>query len=307
MSTPSQPEAKPAGRHKSPKALQGIPKDVAEFIGDRPIVQGENPQQYDSLFGRLAALIAPRDPIEWIWTKDIADAHWEARRARRFRDEILDLGRFDAMRRVAENLLQQKRCGAGFEKLVEQTVSSWMEADGEVKMATFLRQYDLDPSAIAAEVFMTRGQPYDHLERIAAAADKRRDALFREIERRRAWRAEQFRDASKIRRPVLQIGCPIGASPNLAHRTGSQRADSLPLHRSDRKARPLRGAATVASQGGISRARRVAGNESEQDLLNHRRPAGPNRRCDCLQRASDGPGISQKRQRCRPRSSDGLT
>ena len=65
-------------------------------------------------------------------------------------------------------------------------------------MAAFLRQYDLDPSAIAAEVFMTRGQPYDQLERIAAAADRRRDALLREIERRRAGRAEQFRDASKI-------------------------------------------------------------------------------------------------------------
>ncbi len=198
MAAESKPEAKQEGRCARPATLPGIPKDIAEFIGRRPIVQGENPRQYDSLFGTLAALITPGDPIEWIWTKDIADAHWEARRARCFRDDILDLGRLGAMRRVAENLLQHERCGAGFEKLVEQTVSDWMQPDGEAKMATFLRQYDLDPSAIAAEVFMTRGQPYDQLERLAAAADKRRDALLHEIERRRAWRAEQFRDASKI-------------------------------------------------------------------------------------------------------------
>jgi hypothetical protein len=98
------------------------------------------------------------------------------------------------MRRVAENLLQDKRGEPGFDKLVAKTVSSWMRPDGEAKMAEFLAQYDLDPSAIAAEVFMTRSQPYDQLERIAAAADKRRDAVFREIERR----AAQFRDAAKI-------------------------------------------------------------------------------------------------------------
>ena len=198
MTTESKPESKQGGRHQPPETLQGIPKDVAEFIGNRPIVQGENPQQYDSLFGKLAAMIAPGDPIEWIWTKDIADAHWEARRARRFRDQILDLGRLDAMRRVAENLLQHRRCESNFGELVANTVSDWMQPDGEANMAAFLRQYDLNPSAIAAEVFMTRGQPYDQLERIAAAADRRRDALLREIERRRASRAEQFRNASKI-------------------------------------------------------------------------------------------------------------
>ena len=198
MTTEAKPEGKPAARHQPPAPLQGIPKDVATFIGNRPIVQGENPQQYDALFDRLAALITPADAIEWIWTKDIADAHWEARRARRFRDDILTLGRQGAMRRVAENLLQHRRCEGNFNELVAATVSEWMQPDGEAKMAKFLLEYDLDPSAVAAEVFMSRGQPYDQLERIAAAADKRRDALLREIERRRDWRAERFRDASKI-------------------------------------------------------------------------------------------------------------
>src|SRR5680860_251975 len=118
MAAQSKPEAKQAGRHQPPETLQGIPKNIAELIGRRPVVQGENPRQYDSLFGKLAALITPGDPIEWIWTKDIADAHWEARRAPRFRDEILNLGRFDAMRRVAENLLQHKRCKSNFGELV---------------------------------------------------------------------------------------------------------------------------------------------------------------------------------------------
>lgn len=214
-STKSRPEANQAGRYQSPaktKPLPGIPQDVAEFIGDRPIVKGEDPRLYDALFGKLAALIAPEDPIEWIWTKDVADAHWEARRARRFRDQILDLGRYKAMRRVAENLLQDKRPGREFDELVKETVASWGRPDGEAKMAEFLAQYGLDPSAIAAEVFMARSQPYDQLERIAAAADKRRDAVFREIERRRAWRAEQFREAAKIVDAEAQEVTDLGLS-----------------------------------------------------------------------------------------------
>lgn len=102
------------------------------------------------------------------------------------------------MKRVVENLLQDKRSEPNFNALVASTVSSWIGPDGDSKMEKFLARYDLDPSAIAAEVFMARSEPYDQLERMAAAADKRRDAVFREIERRRAWRAEEFRDAAKI-------------------------------------------------------------------------------------------------------------
>ena len=86
------------------------------------------------------------------------------------------------MRLVAENLLQDKRLEGGFRDLITETVSSWTGADGEAKLAEFLARYDLDPRAIAAEVFMNRSEVYDQLDRIAAAADKRRDAVFREIE-----------------------------------------------------------------------------------------------------------------------------
>ena len=199
--TGCRPNGGRAGRHQSPATARtppSIPQDVAEFIGGRPTVQGEDPRQYDALFDKLAKFIAPEDPIEWIWTKDIIDAHWEARRARRMRDQILDLGRYKAMRRVAENLLQDKRCTRDFDKLVTDTVASWMGPDGEARLAEFLAAHDLDKTAIAAEVFMARAQPYDQLERMAAAADKRRDAVFREIERRRAWRAQLFEEGAKI-------------------------------------------------------------------------------------------------------------
>lgn len=180
------------------RPLPGLPEEVAQYIGDRPIIRGEDPGKYDALFTQIAAFVAPADQIEWIWTKDIVDALWEARRARRMRDQTLELGRHRAMKRLAENLLQDKRATPDFTKDVSEVVSSWNGPGGEAKMAEFLAQYGLDTSAIAAETFLNRAQVYEQADRMAANADKRRDALLREIERHRAWRAQHFRDAADI-------------------------------------------------------------------------------------------------------------
>ena len=109
------------------------------------------------------------------------------------RDQILELNRYNAMRRVAENLLQARRLEPDFSKVVADLVSSWLGPDGEAKMAKFLAEHGLDPSVIAAEAFLNRSQAYDLLERMAAVANKRRDAALRDIDRHRAGRVELIR------------------------------------------------------------------------------------------------------------------
>ncbi len=69
-------------------ASSGLPDDIAEFVGPPPILHGDDPQQYDSVFSRVAAVVAPRDAIEWLWVKDFTDALWEGRRVRKMRDQI---------------------------------------------------------------------------------------------------------------------------------------------------------------------------------------------------------------------------
>jgi hypothetical protein len=218
----SKPEKRHSQQHRPPaKAppLAGLPEDVAEFIGERPIVRGENPQDYDALFTRIEAYIKPADPVEWIWVKNIVDATWEARRFRRMRDQVLDLGRFSAMKRIVETLRQDKRFDADFKKSTTDLVFSWIRgsAEGEAEMAKFLGQYGLEPSAIMAETFMSRSDVYDQLERLAGAADKRRDSVLREIERRRAGRAQQFRDAaSVVDAEVEDVGPRRATAPQLS-------------------------------------------------------------------------------------------
>ena len=118
------------------------------------------------------------------------------------RDQIYELRRNGAMKQVVKTILQENATDAaiGIKPQAEKLVAKWIKngPDGEAQMAEFLAKYGLDSGAILAEVFLGRSHVFDQLERMAAAADKRRDAGFREIERRRAGRAPRFRDAADI-------------------------------------------------------------------------------------------------------------
>lgn len=179
-----------------------LPDDLAEFVGPPPIIRGEDPQQYDRIFNRVAAAVVPADEIEWLWVRDITDAVWQGRRFQRMRDQIYELRRTVAMKQVVKTILQENACDAaiGIKPQAEKLVAEWVKngPDGEAQMAAFLAQYGLDTGAILAEIFLGRSHVFDQLERMAAAADKRRDAVIREIERRRAGRAKPFREAADI-------------------------------------------------------------------------------------------------------------
>ena len=86
VKTHTRPEGSETERDQTAlRPLPGLPEEVAQYIGDRPILRGEDPRVYDALFSQIAAFVAAADQIEWIWTKDIVDAVWEARPARRAR------------------------------------------------------------------------------------------------------------------------------------------------------------------------------------------------------------------------------
>ena len=62
-------------------------------------------------------------------------------RARRIRDQSHELGRYKAMKRVAENLLQDQRSGRSFHELIAKKVASWSAPGGGAKLAEFLAQH----------------------------------------------------------------------------------------------------------------------------------------------------------------------
>jgi hypothetical protein len=58
-------------------------------MGSPPLIEGEDGAAYHLLHGRIAAAVKPKDVIEEIWMRDIADLSWEVLRMRRIKARLL--------------------------------------------------------------------------------------------------------------------------------------------------------------------------------------------------------------------------
>ena len=58
-------------------------KKVYPLLGDPPVWSTENMEAYDELLNGFTQMLEPRDVIELMWTKEAADASWEAARIAR--------------------------------------------------------------------------------------------------------------------------------------------------------------------------------------------------------------------------------
>ena len=67
------------------KPLRSVPPDIEALFGDPPLLSTENPTLYRNMLDRYAESVAPRNIIEWLWVKDVADLSWEIPRLRRYR------------------------------------------------------------------------------------------------------------------------------------------------------------------------------------------------------------------------------
>jgi hypothetical protein len=58
-----------------------------------PLLKSESRQQYSGLLAQLASVLKPKDVIEWLLLKDIADYSWETLRIRALRAPLIDAER----------------------------------------------------------------------------------------------------------------------------------------------------------------------------------------------------------------------
>ena len=63
------------------------------LLGQLPLIRGEDGCAYNELCARIAAAVKPKDFIEEIWVRDVADLSWEVFRLRRIQREGVDIER----------------------------------------------------------------------------------------------------------------------------------------------------------------------------------------------------------------------
>ena len=172
-----------------------VPREVRALLGPGWIVEGEDPDCYEELLAQVGAAAQARDIIEWLLVKDIVALSWEIQRTRRIRDTLLRTMRLEAMVSLLASLLpdevpivSQLRAS----KLARLSLNGDQEAEKKVK--GLLGQAGLRFEDITMRTIATNAQEFDRIDEQTARYEYRRDALLRQIERRRAGLAKKVSD-----------------------------------------------------------------------------------------------------------------
>ena len=150
-----------------------VPPEVQALFGEPPLMRGEDAGAYNKLLDQFAELVKPRDVLEWLWLKDIADHPWEIRRLRRFKVLFVELKR------------------DGVVKGREMMATVGVKEDAEYKPVPVP-----DSEKDSAELFSYLIDQYKAVDKVIASAERRRDETLRDIERRRERLARRLRKAS---------------------------------------------------------------------------------------------------------------
>ena len=179
----------PTGLEPAPAqavAAIGLPAPIRELLGPAPILRWESPERYERVLASMAQAVDPKDWIEWVWTKDLVDLGWEAARARRAQAAAVGL----AYKKALAHLMGERR-----DCLIEaqHRVRIARLASGDQKELRAFREtveaMGLSPEAAGDAAYLLAMADLEPLGVIIARCEIRRDAVLREIDRRRAFKA----------------------------------------------------------------------------------------------------------------------
>jgi hypothetical protein len=183
-------------------------KDLAattdDFYGAPPLLESEDRQRYQQYWASIVESVKPRDILERIPVDDYANYAWEVKRLRGLKADFLNA----SMHQGTERVLRPILLGGGDGRFVSSQdrgaylgmeAKDWAERetarDPEAikKVDDLLKVAGLTRDAIVAHTLAANLPLIDCIDQMIMAASKRRDAILREIEWRRA---DQLRRAT---------------------------------------------------------------------------------------------------------------
>ena len=158
------------------------------FAGPVGLIAGENAGSYDELLARVTAALKPADIMEEIWVRDMVDLVWETLRLRRLKASLLAASANEGLYKVLDAL----DCKGPF-----QTSRAWLARDPAAveRVEATLESAGMSMDAVMARTLSATMGDIVHIDRMTMAAEARRSAVLREIERYRASFAQRLRGA----------------------------------------------------------------------------------------------------------------
>jgi hypothetical protein len=168
----------------SAEPTPSLTPELKQLLGRPPLLISEDETLYWKIFEQLAALVHPRDFVEWIYVKGFVDRHWETGWYRSAKIELLNLGRKHALADIARKLIDHKR--GDYLAQVHRLSTNWF-VDPKVReeFREILKLMRLTEDCIPAQALANNVDKYRVLEGLDAGATTRRDASLRALDRRR--------------------------------------------------------------------------------------------------------------------------
>lgn len=185
----------------------------SKLLGPAPLLPGEDEAAYEQLLAEAAGVIRPADLVEQIWLTDYVYETWELRQVRQAQQGLVTTSLTRALRGrlLASSDLDEKR--------VDALTKQWRAGEAEAieQIEQILSDANLTFEDVHAQAFRDQLDGIERLYRLMAVIEARRNAVLREIERRRICFAQRLRENSDYLEATELDRCPKPvAGPNNA-------------------------------------------------------------------------------------------
>ena len=192
-----------------PKLSDLLPKRIAGFLGERPTLPFESNVDFDALHAELIVALDPKNFVEDVHVRDIACIQWDILRMRNMRLAAIEKGLPDATLRLMTPEFRQAINDDDAELEEEASYILRNAARGSVPHRKFF-------NSVAAKAGVTRHMlnvvaytmalpTINALDEAIAKAERRRDQILRDLERRHSTLAAMKGGSSGPFAPVVDI------------------------------------------------------------------------------------------------------
>ncbi|MGP0093062.1 MAG: hypothetical protein ACLPKB_24435 [Xanthobacteraceae bacterium] len=175
-------------KHTSREMVRAaIPPHIRELFGTPPVLNCENRDAYDRLLSELVIENDPSGIREWLWVRDLADLNWDILRIRRAIVSLLDISFKPALAQTLKTVLPTPERYRNSEPLADQWFADTDDemVTGRSRVLDTLAKYGLAPESVVGQAFALHSDKLEKMERMLTSAERRRNAIARELQAHR--------------------------------------------------------------------------------------------------------------------------
>lgn len=178
-----------------------LPPAIASLFSNPPVLRNENQNAYKELLNEVAATMRPKDFIEFLWLRDFTDLTWEILRYRRMQKAIFETAEPAALRARFRALIQDGQASEeDVERQATRLAHDWTTDPTARALLKEVNPDGINNDDLVAEAFIYRIKELERLDKMLAAAEKRRNNVLREMNANRQTLAYRAQFAAMARR-----------------------------------------------------------------------------------------------------------